>query len=141
MQCLAFKNNYIPKIYKKGKNQNEYHWKPMAKQRTLQSIDKRKSDKTLKVCTYVYLPTYFQLIKAFLPQNQGDQMCLWENRPNCSPTKFMLKLIHNFYRGKSSLKCMWFFCNFQNIAQSYQSPNGRKFAKSGHPAQNQFSCR
>jgi hypothetical protein len=27
-----------------------------------------------------------------------------------------------------------YFCNLKNTAQSKQSPNGRKFAQSGHPA-------
>jgi hypothetical protein len=29
---------------------------------------------------------------------------------------------------------MGYFCNFRKTAQSKQSPNGRKFAQSGHPA-------
>jgi hypothetical protein len=30
---------------------------------------------------------------------QGDQMRLWKNRPKCSPTRFLSKLLYNFHRG------------------------------------------
>jgi hypothetical protein len=30
----------------------------------------------------------------------------------------------------------WYFCNFQKTTQSKQLPKKRKFAQSGHPAQN-----
>jgi hypothetical protein len=28
---------------------------------------------------------------------QGDQIRLWKSRPKCSPTRFLPKLLHNFY--------------------------------------------
>jgi hypothetical protein len=33
--------------------------------------------------------------------NQGDQMSVRKNRPKCSPTDFLSKLIHNYFHGKS----------------------------------------
>jgi hypothetical protein len=33
---------------------------------------------------------------------------------------------------------MGYFCNFQKTFQSKQSPNGQKFAESGHPGHNEI---
>jgi hypothetical protein len=35
---------------------------------------------------------------------QGDQTNLWKNRPKCSPTILLLKLVHRLNQGKSSHK-------------------------------------
>jgi hypothetical protein len=36
--------------------------------------------------------------------DQGDQMRLWVFRPKFIPTHLLLKVIHNFYRGKVAQK-------------------------------------
>jgi hypothetical protein len=50
------------------------------------------------------------------------------------PNSFYPKLVHHFYCGKKQLKKLDYFCNFRKTAHRKQSPNGRKFAHSGHPA-------
>jgi hypothetical protein len=47
------------------------------------------------------------------------------------------KLIHNLHRGKSCPKCGMILEFSKKPAQSKQSPNGRKFAQSGHPVLDQ----
>jgi hypothetical protein len=67
----------------------------------------------------------------FHPQidDQSDQMRLWKNSPKCSPTH----LYTTFSWKKEPQLWTMHFCNFQKTDQRKQSPNGRKFAQSGHP--------
>jgi hypothetical protein len=62
-------------------------------------------------------------------------MCLWKNRPKCSPIHFanITKVIHTL--EKVTQKCRRIF-SFLITAQSKQLPIWRKFAKSGHPGFN-----
>jgi hypothetical protein len=47
---------------------------------------------------------------------------------------FLSKLAHNFYRGKS-IPQIWTTCVFykKKLPKEKKTPNGRKFAQSGHP--------
>jgi hypothetical protein len=47
------------------------------------------------------------------------------------PKQFFTK--NNTFLGKKVLKNVVYFCNFQKMPKSKQSPLGRKFAQSGHP--------
>jgi hypothetical protein len=53
---------------------------------------------------------------------QGDQMSLLKNRPKCSPTNFLTKLMHYLYHGKSSPKLWATFVIFKKTEQSKPSP-------------------
>jgi hypothetical protein len=60
-------------------------------------------------------------------------MSLWNNRPKCSPTHFVSKLMHYPNREKAWYQNLGYFCTFKKTAQSKKSPNGRIIAQSGHP--------
>jgi hypothetical protein len=64
------------------------------------------------------MPTNLLMYSCHAPHTQVDQMSLLKNRPKCSPTHFMSKLIQNFYRGKKLAKNRGSFCRFENFAQS-----------------------
>jgi hypothetical protein len=42
----------------------------------------------------------FLIDKKISATNQGDQMSLWKSYPNCSPTQFWSKLMHDSYLRK-----------------------------------------
>jgi hypothetical protein len=65
-----------------------------------------------------------------LADEQGDQMSFLKNRPKCSPTHFC----QNIFCGKKKPKNSGYFFNFPQTGQCKQSPERRKFAQSGHPA-------
>jgi hypothetical protein len=53
------------------------------------------------------------------------------------PNPFFAKIINIISSVENvAQKFVIFFCYFQKSAQKKQSPNWRKFAQSGHPAQN-----
>jgi hypothetical protein len=43
----------------------------------------------------------FAFLGTLQPTAQGDRMRLWKNRPECSTTRFLSKLIHKFYPGNT----------------------------------------
>jgi hypothetical protein len=54
--------------------------------------------------------------------------------PKISPNfPFILKSRRDLSRGIKVSRHLRFFGNFEKSAQRKQSPNGRKFAQSGHP--------
>jgi hypothetical protein len=58
-----------------------------------------------------------------LALDQGDQMSLWKNRQNSSPSRFLSKLIQSFIRGKSAKKLVS-GCNFQKLHEEKNCVKG-----------------
>jgi hypothetical protein len=80
-------------------------------------------------------PSSFRFqVSRVMALNQGDQMSLWKSCPKCSPTHFLWNLIQNVFFVKTSIPNIWAFSLVKKTAQRKQSPSGRKFAQSGHPA-------
>jgi hypothetical protein len=75
-----------------------------------------------------------------LGHHQGDQMCFWKNRTKRSPTRFCQNQCITSTTEKGIPKMhIGYFSNFQKSAQRKQSPNGLKFAQSGHPGYRDLS--
>jgi hypothetical protein len=85
-----------------------------VKSASWKSIWSRQSWKRFHFSKNYYGHKAFDL-QLNVPHVQGDQMSLWKNRPQCSPTHVLLKLLHNVCRGKRNPKNLGYFCNFQNI--------------------------
>jgi hypothetical protein len=63
--------------------------------------------------------------------HQGDQLGWIKTSPKCSPTHFLLRLMHVFYSRRKTAKKLGYFCLFRKPTYNKQSPTGRKFAQSG----------
>jgi hypothetical protein len=64
---------------------------------------------------------------------QGDQMSLRRSHPKSRPTNFLSKLMHNWYRGKSSRKNVRATSAiFKTLPTVNNRPLGEKVAQSGH---------
>jgi hypothetical protein len=70
-------------------------------------------------------------VSTGLPATQGDQMSLLKASPKCSPTHFLLKLMHDFHSRKNWTKHLCYFCNLRKSTYSKQSHIGQKFAQTG----------
>jgi hypothetical protein len=70
-------------------------------------------------------------------QGQGSGRVCEKNRPKCSTTHFLQKLMHNQSRGKSHPKMRATYVSLK-AAKSKQSPIGQKFSQSGHNAKSIF---
>jgi hypothetical protein len=69
-----------------------------------------------------------------LTVRQGDQMSLWKNSTKCNPTRFLVQIS----APTSSLTKWAHKCGLllllKKLPNVKKSPNGLKFAQSGHPA-------
>jgi hypothetical protein len=94
-----------------------------------------KQNYYLKTCMCSH-PSFFYNPARTEDPSQGDQMRLRKSRPKCRQILFLWKSIHNFCCGKKSaqLLVLHIYVIFTKTTQSKQSPIGRKFAQSGHPA-------